>query len=64
MELDLIENQFFSVSDSEFGQNVIIFVVDMSSSAHVDNKKGHFNSWKGSNTKIRTYTHCRKTMFD
>ena len=64
MELDLIENQIFSVSDSAFGQNVIVFAVDMSSSAHVDDKKGHFNSWKGSNTKIRTYTHCRKTIFD
>ena len=39
MELDLIENQIFSVSDSAFGQNVIVFAVDMSSSAHVDNKK-------------------------
>ena len=64
MELDLIENQIFSVSDSAFGQNVIVFAVDMSSSAHVDNKKWHFNSWKGFNTKIRTYTHCRKTIFD
>ena len=39
-----------------FGQNVIIFGVDMSSSAHIDNKKNHFNSWK----RIRTYTNCRK----
>ena len=39
-----------------FGQNVIIFGVDMSSSAHIDNKKKHFNSWK----RIRTYTNCRK----
>ena len=29
----------FSFSSGGFGQNVIIFIVDMSSSAHVDNKK-------------------------
>ena len=29
----------FSFSGGEFGQNVIIFGVDMSSSVHVDNKK-------------------------
>ena len=29
----------FSFSSGGFGQDVIIFVVDMSSSAHVDNKK-------------------------
>ena len=28
-----------------FGQNVIIFGVDMSSSVYVDNKKRYFNSW-------------------
>ena len=32
----------------------------MSSSVYVDNKKGHFNSWKRSNTKIVAYTDCRK----
>ena len=29
----------FSFPNGGFGQNLIIFVVDMSSSAHVDNKK-------------------------
>ena len=29
----------FSFSKIRFGQNVIIFGVDMSSSAHIDNKK-------------------------
>ena len=29
----------FSFPSGGFGQNVIVFVVDMSSSAHVDNKK-------------------------
>ena len=35
MELDLIEDQVFQI----YGQNVLIFGVDMSSSAHFDNKK-------------------------
>ena len=47
-----------------FGTNVVIFGVDMSSSIHVDNKKGHFNSWERSNTRIRTYTDCRKNAFN
>ena len=45
----------FSFPGGGFGSNVIIFGVDMSSSVHVDNKKGHFNSWKRSNTRITTY---------
>ena len=35
MELDLIEDQVFQI----YGQNVLILGVDMSSSAHIDNKK-------------------------
>ena len=31
--------QSFSFSSGSFGQNVIIFGVDMNSSAHIDNKK-------------------------
>ena len=51
----------FSFPGGGFGQIVIIFGVDMSSSVHVDNKKKkHFNSWKRSNTRIRTYTDSRK----
>ena len=37
MDLNLIEDQVFP--SSGFGQNVLIFGVDMSSSAHSDNKK-------------------------
>ena len=37
MELDLRGS--FSFPDGGFGQNVLIFGVDMSSSAHIDNKK-------------------------
>ena len=47
-----------------FSQNVIIFGVDMSSSAHIDNKKRHFNYWKRTNTRIRTYFNCRKNILD
>ena len=32
-------NSSFSFSNSGFGQNVLVFCVDMSSSVHVDNKK-------------------------
>ena len=38
MELDLIEDQF-SFPSGGFGQNILIFGADMSSSAHIDNKK-------------------------
>ena len=39
MELDLIEDQEFHFLVVAFGQKVIIFGVDVSSSVHVDNKK-------------------------
>ena len=32
----------------------------MSSSAHIDNKKSHITSRNKTNTRIRTYTNCRK----
>ena len=55
----------FSFPGGGFGTNVVIFGVDMSSSIHVDNKKGHFNSWKRSNTRIRTaFINCIKNVFD
>ena len=54
----------FSFPGGGFGQNVLIFGVDMSFSAHIDNKKRHFNSWKRTNTRIRTYTNCRKNVFN
>ena len=47
-----------------FGRNVIIFGVDMSSSVYIDNKKRHFNSWKRSNARLRTYIECRKNVFN
>ena len=39
IKLDLIENKSFSFPSGEFGQNVILCRVYMSSSVHVDNKK-------------------------
>ena len=44
----------FSFPTGGFGYNVIICGVDMSSSAHIDNKKYvYFNSWSKSYTRIR-----------
>ena len=36
-----------------FGQNVLIFGANTSSSAHIDNKKRHISSRKRSNTRTR-----------
>ena len=51
----------FSFAGVDFGQNVLIFGVDMSFSAHIDYKKRHSlrNRFK---TMIRTYTNCRKNV--
>ena len=55
----------FSFPGSGFGQNVIIFGVIMSSSTKIDNrKKKDLNSRKKSNARVRTYTDCRKNVFD
>ena len=43
----------FSFPGSGYGQNVIVFGVDMNSSIHIDNKGRHFNSWKRSNARVR-----------
>ena len=53
----------FSFPGGGFGQNVLIFGADMSSSAHIDNKKKDISSWKRTNTRIRTYFNCRKNVF-
>ena len=55
----------FSFSGGGFGQNVLIFVVDMSFSAHIDNKKKrHLSSPKRISTRIRTYFSGRKNVLD
>ena len=54
----------FSFPAGGFGENIIIFRADMSSSVHIDNKKkGFINSWKRTNTRIRTYANCKKNVF-
>ena len=46
--MDLIEDQACSYPGGGFGQNELIFRVDMSSSAHINNKKKRYiSSWKG-----------------
>ena len=51
----------FSFPSGEFGQNKIIFEVDMRSSAHIDNTK---KTWKRTNTRIRTNFNCRKNVLN
>ena len=52
----------YLLPDGSFGRNIVIFGVDMSSSAHVDNKgKDIFNSWNRSNTRVRwAFINCKK----
>ena len=50
----------FSFSGGGFGENVLIFGVDMSSSSHIDNKKRHISSWKRTNTRTRKYFNRKK----
>ena len=54
----------FSFSSGGYGQNVISFGVDMSSSIHIDNKKKDINTRKRSNTSIKEYFNCRKNVFN
>ena len=55
----------FTHPTGSFGNNAIIFGVNMSSSVHIDNKKRHFNFGKGSNTRIRrAFINCRKNVFN
>ena len=53
----------FSFLNGGFRQNILIFRIDMSSSAHIDNnKKRHISSWKRINTRSRTCANCRKNV--
>ena len=54
----------FSFPGGGFGQDVVIFGVDMSPSAHVNNKKRHVSAWKIANWGARTYIHCIKNVFN
>ena len=53
----------FSFSGGGFGQNLLIFGVDMSSSANIDNNKKVVSSWERANTRVRIYVNCRKNVF-
>ena len=55
----------FSFPSGGFGKNILIFGVDMSSSVQIDNKKKkHISSWNRTNARARTYTNCRKNVFN
>ena len=53
----------FSFPGGGFGQNILIFGVDMSFSAHIDDKKRHISIRNRSSTRIRTYFNCRTNVF-
>ena len=52
----------FSFPGGGYGQDVLVFGVDMSFTTHTDNKKD-ISIRNGSNTRIRTYFNCRKNEF-
>ena len=54
----------FSLPGGGFGQNILIFGVDMSSSEHIDNKKRHISSWKKTNSRIITCFNCSKNVLN
>ena len=54
----------FSFPSCEFGQNVLIFGADMSTSIHIDNKKRHISTWRRTNARIRKYFNCRKNVLN
>ena len=54
----------FSFPNGRFGQNVLIFGLHMSFSAHIDNKKKDISSRKRTDTRIRTYFNRRKNVLD
>ena len=63
-EIGFDRRSSFPFPGGGFGENILISGVDMSFSAHIDNKKKHFNSWKRTSARIRTYFNCRKNVLD
>ena len=53
----------FSFPGDGYGQNILVFGVDMSFSAHIDNIKRHISIRNRSKTRIRTCSNCRKNVF-
>ena len=60
---DFLSRLLATLGANSYGQNVILFGVDMSFTIHIDNKKGHMNIKNRSNTRITTYFNCRKNVF-
>ena len=54
----------FSFPGGGYGQNILILGVDMSFSAHIDNKQRHISIRNWFNTRIRRYFNCRKNVFN
>ena len=54
----------FSFPGGGFGQNLLIFRVDMRFSAHTDNKKKDTLVLGKGPTRIRTYFNCRKNVLN
>ena len=55
----------FSLPSGGYGQNIIIFGADMSSSIHIDNKKKRYiNIRKRTKVRARKYFNCKKYVFN
>ena len=64
-EIGFDRKSSFSFPSGRFGQNVIIFGVDISSFAHVDNKKKYILILgKGPTQGLEHNTNCRKNVFN
>ena len=61
-EIGFDRRSSFPIPSGRFGKNILIFGADMSSSAHIDNKKIHISSWKRTNLRIRKYFNCRENI--
>ena len=62
-EIGFNRRKSFSFPGGGYGQNILTFGVELSFSAHIDNKKRHISIKNRSNTRIRTYFNCRKNVF-
>ena len=63
MELDLTEDHVLQFPCGGFGQNVLIFGADMSSSGHIDNKKKDILVIGKEPTQGLEHTDSRKNVF-
>ena len=54
----------YSFPSGRFGQNVLIFGADISTSIHIDNKGKDISTWKRTNTRIRKCFNCRTNVFN